>query len=378
MSAAKRRRTADADADADAAAGAAAAGAAAGEAGTDRIPFVGGRTLADFRPETVLRFEGGGRFVVVQGTLAAATATAAGPATDNDASRPSSSSSASARPLLLQLEQRAACADAEAFVAALPRFSLTLTNDSGAEYSFYRARGLGGAAEFDVECIWPASARQIARKTPSRGLLVEETAALYTRVVDAFAAAQAAKIGWLEAVVTRRKERERNLFHNARFVVNVDTKWTTHAPLSADPAKRAAWRGAPWTDGLYLLAISSDPSLRSLRDLRGEAGARLCDEMREALRNAARDVYGVPASQLRIFFHYHPQFYRLHAHCTRLAVNPGCECERAHLLTTVAAHCRAAPHGDYYARATLTYKVREGEKLHRLLVEAGDGLLSDE
>ena len=72
------------------------------------------------------------------------------------------------------------------------------------------------------------------------------------RVVEAFATAQASKIAWLEAVVTLRKERERNLFHNSRFVINVDTKWTTHADLSADPAVRATWRCAPWTDGLYL------------------------------------------------------------------------------------------------------------------------------
>ena len=46
-------------------------------------------------------------------------------------------------------------------------------------------------------------------------------------------------------------------------------------------------------------------------------------------------VYGVPGDQLRVFFHYHPQFYHLHVHFTRSHVNPGCEAERAHLLTDV-------------------------------------------
>jgi len=55
---------------------------------------------------------------------------------------------------------------------------------------------------------------------------------------------------------------------------------------------------------LYLLAISRDASLRSLRDLRGEEGAALCDAMRDALRSAAWRVYGVRARELRIFFHY--------------------------------------------------------------------------
>ena len=106
-----------------------------------------------------------------------------------------------------------------------------------------------------------------------------------------------------------------------------------------------------------------------MRDLRGPDGAGLCRAMRAALLRCAADaadVYGVPATKLRVFFHYQPQFYRLHAHCTRAEhTNPGCECDRAHLLTTVAANLDLAP--DYYARAPLTYKLRVGEKLHGLL-----------
>ena len=164
-------------------------------------------------------------------------------------------------------------------------------------------------------------------------------------------------------VCALEKERERNLHACDAFVVNVDTKWSTHGPFGDD---RATWRGADWTRDLYLLAISKDASLKSMRDLRGPDGAGLCRAMRAALLRCAADVYGVPATKLRVFFHYQPQFYRLHAHCTRAEhTNPGCECDRAHLLTTVAANLDLAP--DYYARAPLTYKLRLGEKLHGLL-----------
>ena len=52
-------------------------------------------------------------------------------------------------------------------------------------------------------------------------------------------------------------QRERNLHACDRFVINIDTKWTTHAPLAAAAADgggaadddRASWRGAPWTCG---------------------------------------------------------------------------------------------------------------------------------
>ena len=109
-----------------------------------------------------------------------------------------------------------------------------------------------------------------------------------------------------------------------------------------------------------MLAIAKNPGLRSLRDLVGEEGALLCDEMRDELRSAAMNVYGVPSSQLRIMFHYH-------AHCVRInAINPGSEVERAHLLTTVAFNLRM--NSDYYKNALLSYKVRIGEGLHKILL----------
>ena len=295
-------------------------------------------TISNFAVEETLRFEAGGRLAVVLGKL-------------------------DGRDCVLELKQRAALADPRALEDALPKLKLTLTNHSGAEYSYYAATDPTTGATYDLEAVWPAPERLVQRKRPAEICVVEETAEAYDRVVRPFAEAQAAKIGWIDAVCALEKERERNLHACDAFVVNVDTKWSTHGPFDAD---RATWRGADWTRDLYLLAISKDASLKSMRDLRGPAGAGLCRAMRAALLRCAADVYGVPATKLRVFFHYQPQFYRLHAHCTRAEhTNPGCECDRAHLLTTVAANLDLAP--DYYARAPLTYKLRVGEKLHGLL-----------
>ena len=295
-------------------------------------------TISNFAVEEMLRFEAGGRLAVVLGKL-------------------------DGRDCVLELKQRAALADPRALEDALPKLKLTLTNHSGAEYSYYAATDPTTGATYDLEAVWPAPERLVQRKRPAEICVVEETAEAYDRVVRPFAEAQAAKIGWIDAVCALEKERERNLHACDAFVVNVDTKWSTHGPFDAD---RATWRGADWTRDLYLLAISKDASLKSMRDLRGPDGAGLCRAMRAALLRCAADVYGVPATKLRVFFHYQPQFYRLHAHCTRAEhTNPGCECDRAHLLTTVAANLDLAP--DYYARAPLTYKLRVGEKLHGLL-----------
>jgi len=295
-------------------------------------------TISNFAVEETLRFEAGGRLAVVLGKL-------------------------DGRDCVLELKQRAALADPRALEDALPKLKLTLTNHSGAEYSYYAATDPTTGATYDLEAVWPAPERLVQRKRPAEICVVEETAEAYDRVVRPFAEAQAAKIGWIDAVCALEKERERNLHACDAFVVNVDTKWSTHGPFDDD---RATWRGADWTRDLYLLAISKDASLKSMRDLRGPDGAGLCRAMRAALLRCAADVYGVPATKLRVFFHYQPQFYRLHAHCTRAEhTNPGCECDRAHLLTTVAANLDLAP--DYYARAPLTYKLRIGEKLHGLL-----------
>ena len=295
-------------------------------------------TISNFTFQETLRFEAGGRLAVVLGTL-------------------------DGQDCVLEIKQRAALADPRALEDALPKLKLALTNHSGAEYSYYAATDPTTGATYDLEAVWPAPERLVQRKRPAEICVVEETAEAYDRVVRPFAEAQAAKIGWIDAVCALEKERERNLHACDAFVVNVDTKWSTHGPFDAD---RATWRGADWTRDLYLLAISKDASLKSMRDLRGPDGAGLCRAMRAALLRCAADVYGVPATKLRVFFHYQPQFYRLHAHCTRAEhTNPGCECDRAHLLTTVAANLDLAP--DYYARAPLTYKLRIGEKLHGLL-----------
>ena len=299
-------------------------------------------TISNFTVEETLRFEAGGRLAVVLGKLGG-------------------------QDCVLEIKQRAALADPRALEDALPKLKLALTNHSGAEYSYYAATDPTTGATYDLEAVWPAPERLVQRKRPAEICVVEETAEAYDRVVRPFAEAQAAKIGWIDAVCALEKERERNLHACDAFVVNVDTKWSTHGPFDAD---RATWRGADWTRDLYLLAISKDASLKSMRDLRGPDGAGLCRAMRAALLRCAADVYGVPATKLRVFFHYQPQFYRLHAHCTRAEhTNPGCECDRAHLLTTVAANLDLAP--DYYARAPLTYKLRVGEKLHGLLSAAG-------
>ena len=132
-------------------------------------------TIANFAVEEMLRFEAGGRLAVVLGKL-------------------------DGRDCVLELKQRAALADPRALEDALPKLKLALTNHSGAEYSYYAATDPTTGATYDLEAVWPAPERLVQRKRPAEICVVEETAEAYDRVVRPFAEAQAAKIGWIDAV----------------------------------------------------------------------------------------------------------------------------------------------------------------------------------
>ena len=122
------------------------------------------------------------------------------------------------------------------------------------------------AAKYKIELICPASERQVARSRVAAQRLVEKTPALYASVVRPFIEKLVANgsLCWIDAVCSGAKERDRCLFCSDEFVINVDTKWKTHAPGSEDMSVRAEWKGAPWAADLYLLAISKDPELRSM------------------------------------------------------------------------------------------------------------------
>lgn len=302
--------------------------------------FGGNRSFDDFVFEEVLRFENGGTLVVILGKL-------------------------NSMPAILQFVFRSKVESLDLFLELMKsKASFNLTNYSGAEYSYYNVPvSSPSLCEYKLEVIWPASERQIQRKRLSEYLLIEETPAVYKDKVAKHCLLESDNCQWIDEVTSLRKEKDRNLFTNSQFVINIDTKWTSHCDTSMD---KSEWKGATWTKDIYILAVVKDRKLMSIRDLRGSEGISLCESMKTELQRVAKEVYGVDPKILRIYFHYHPQFYRLHAHCNSIDnVNPGCETERAHLLSTCISNLRNYP--NYYEDATLVYKVRKGEKLYKLL-----------
>lgn len=87
-------------------------------------------------------------------------------------------------------------------------------------------------------------------------------------------------------------------------------------------------------------------------------------------QKAIEDKYGLPGSQLRVYFHYQPSFYHLHVHFTYLRHEaPGITTERAHLLSNVISNIEVAPH--YYQQITLPFIVQENNSLFAKYEEKG-------
>jgi m7GpppX diphosphatase len=276
----------------------------------------------------------------------------------------------------------------------LKGFDFELKSESGAEYSYYVAKPNGlqqmstaaaaaenqqdssdrdyglhaaksSAGSFDVELICPASSAQISRAMPTLGhVLIDETPEIYRTAVQPYiqSVVDGGSLSWITNIIELKKEKERLLFNNDDFVINVDTKWRTHPPPLTTP--REKWLNDPSVDDLYCLAITKLSGIASLRDLRGEHIPMLQSMIREGL-SAIKRIYGVNSNQIRIFIHYQPQFYHFHVHYTRLENEVGCCCERAHLLSDVIQNLQMD--SDFYCKRTISYKLKKGAPLENII-----------
>ena len=117
-------------------------------------------------------------------------------------------------------------------------------------------------------------------------------------------------------------------------------------------------------DDLYCLAIIKERNIATLRDLRSRHLPLLRTLLKKSLTSIT-EVYNVPKEEVRVFVHYHPQFYHLHVHFTRLWNDGGAQVERAHLLEDVIANLEEDD--LYYQERTMFYKVNETEKLAKAI-----------
>lgn len=295
--------------------------------------------------------------------------------------------------------------DSQAHLQFLQGYNWNLSSESGAEYSFYKlsakdsSSGISNAAYslfnkathilkkrkfsymsgkdatcssrsseslFNAELISPASDRQIARVMPGLGfVMIEETTEMYNTILKPHIdkIISSGSLGWLKNVVEGKKELERLLVNREEWILNIDTKWRTHPDPKTVPRKE--WLNHQATRDLYCLGIVKIDNIYSLRDLRADH-IPLLKEMIDIGSRTIEEVYGVKKDQLRIFVHYHPQFYHFHVHFTRLENEIGAVVERGHLLADIIQNLQLS--STYYYDKTMTYKLSRKDKLYKKLV----------
>lgn len=174
--------------------------------------------------------------------------------------------------------------------------------------------------------------------------LILETPEVYEKVTLPFLAKEQFTLDWVYNILEHKQEEDKIVYEDSDFILLPDYKWNGQ------------------TESLYLLAIVTDRTIRSIRDL-NESHLPLLENIRLKSLDAIKSKYGLDASSIRAYFHYQPSFYHLHVHFTYLRYDaPGIFCEKSHLLNTVIDNVRLLP--DYYKKASLTFAVREKEKLY--------------
>ncbi|XP_012260651.2 m7GpppX diphosphatase [Athalia rosae] len=203
--------------------------------------------------------------------------------------------------------------------------------------------------------IHPATEKHIAKFENQPVHIVDETAELYKEVTLTHLNKEQFSLQWVYNILEHKAEQERIVFEDldpiTGFVLIPDLKWDGSL------------------ETLYLLAIPMQRGIKSIRDL-NDLHLPLLKNIRDSGTKAISTKYGVPTSQLRIYFHYQPSFYHLHIHFTYLKYDaPGIFTEKAHLLSTVINNIELM--GDYYSKATLSFAVKESDTLFAKYQEHG-------
>ena len=127
---------------------------------------------------------------------------------------------------------------------------------------------------------------------------------------------------------------------------------------------------------LNWLAITTDPSLRSIRDLRPRHMPML-ERMQRICLNAMRKELGIEEDQVMVFANYPPSVYQLHFHFTVPFAQPSpYDAFRMHPLTTILNNLRLCP--EYYRLSTFRIPVHVASDLYAALCQEYDHVESSE
>lgn len=204
-----------------------------------------------------------------------------------------------------------------------------------------------------TQIIKPATQKHIDKFTAKPPHLLFETAEDYQNITLPYIEEQKFGLQWVYNILEHKSESERIVFEDpdqeTGFVLLPDLKWD-----------------GKQVEDLYLVAIIHRRDIKSVRDLNEKHLPLLKNILHKGLEKIEKK-YSVSASQMRVYFHYHPTYYHLHVHFNHLQYEiSGTKAEKAHLLQDVINNIEEIS-SDYYAKKTLPIKLYETSPLLGLL-----------
>lgn len=125
------------------------------------------------------------------------------------------------------------------------------------------------------------------------------------------------------------------------------------------------WRSRRPTHSLHWLAVATDTSLRTLRDLRGKHIPMLITLYAQTCQKIHEEM-GTPLDQIMAYVHYPPSVYQLHIHFKHpIGTHVSHDSFRIHSLVSVINNLKIDP--DYYAKSILQLPVYSHTDLYTAL-----------
>lgn len=202
------------------------------------------------------------------------------------------------------------------------------------------------------------------RLIPKKSYMVRETPEMYQAVtVPYIDSIPSASVQWVYDILDGKREANRVITNDPDeemgFVTNLDSKWKTHP--NVDKVPRSEWKNAESiATSFYVLSLVRDRKIRSIRDLNG-SHVKLLENLLYKTTETVQELYGLKKHQLRIFVHYHPQYWHFHVHFTSMAVDFGINVGKAIMLEDIIDNLKRD--GEYYKKASLSCVVLEGDRL---------------
>ncbi|KAI0674140.1 scavenger mRNA decapping enzyme [Trametes maxima] len=206
-----------------------------------------------------------------------------------------------------------------------------------------------------VNIVHPATEVHVRKYSRQEVAIVHETPALFRRIVQPYITAfPPSRTQWVENILNGVSEADKILFRDpdpeSGYVLLPDMKWDL-TTLSS----------------LYLVAISLNRSIRSLRDL-NKTHLGMLRSIRQKAAQVVKERWGLDQGSLRMFIHYQPSYYHFHVHVVNANYQglPGMSAGQAHLLDDIISliECDPDESPSILQRMTLTYTLGEQHGLY--------------